>query len=100
MIDLHALRPQAGDGAGNILDLESDQIHAFAALLEEAPHGLRGIGRLQQLDVSDSDRQDRVLEPELLRLGSPIDFQPEQPGEALDRRLEVTHHDGQLDDIA
>src|SRR6266850_8354213 len=87
------------DAPRNVLALEADQIDALAVLGQEAADRLVGIGRLQELDVADARREDRVLESELPGLGAMMDLQPEETREPLDRGVQVAHHDGQLDDV-
>jgi hypothetical protein len=99
-VDTDAGLLQALDAGRNVLALAADEIDAFAVLGQEAADRLVRIGRLQELDVTDTRRQDRVLESELLGLRAMMDLQAEEPGEALDRGLDVAHEDGQLDAIA
>src|SRR5262245_18384607 len=99
-VDAHAFGPEPGDCAGDLLALEADEIDALAVLVEEASARLRGIARLQQLDVPDPRRQDRVLEPELLRLAPMVDLQPEQLREPLRRLVQIPDHDRQLDHVS
>src|SRR5437879_7937891 len=73
---------------------------ALAVLGQEAASRLVGIGRLQQLDVADPRRQDRVLEAELLGLRTMVHLEAEEAGEPFDRRVQVSHDDGQLYDVA
>src|SRR5260370_27765024 len=99
-VDAGTVRAQLGDGPGDVLALESDQVDAFAVLVEEAADGLGRIGRLQELDVADACGQDRVLEAELLGLAALVEPQPEQLGEVRDRLGQILHHDGQLDHVS
>src|SRR3989441_11995070 len=99
-VDAGAGLLQALDASRDVLALEAHEVDAFAVLGEEAADRLVRIGRLQELDVADPRRQDRVLESELLGLRSVMYFQSEEAGEALDRGVEIAHHDGQLDDVA
>src|SRR5262249_9055905 len=98
-VDARARLLQALDAAGNVLALEAHEVDALAVLGQEAADRLVQIGRLQELDVADARRQDRILEAELLRLAAVMHRQAEEAREALDRGLDVTHHDGQLDDV-
>src|SRR5439155_1622270 len=77
-----------------------DEVDAFTVLLEEAPDRLGRVRRLQELDVADPRRQDRVLESEFLGLAAAMDRQPEDLREPLDRGVEVPHDDRQLHDVA
>src|SRR5688500_7808452 len=67
-VDARALVLEPLHRAGDVLRVEPDEVHAFAVLLEELADGGVGARRLQELDVPHTERQDRVLEPELLRL--------------------------------
>src|ERR1700756_2505053 len=67
------------DGAGNVPAFEAHQVDALAVPREEAPRGLVGVRRLQQLDVANPRRQDRVLEAELLRLSTVVHHEAEEP---------------------
>src|SRR5713226_5597714 len=78
---------QALDAPRNVVALEAHEIDAFAVLGEETADRFVRVGRLQQLDVADPRREDRVLEPE-------------EAAEPLDRGVQVSHHDRQLDDVA
>src|SRR5262249_58657061 len=98
-VDAHAGLLEPLDAARDVLTLEADEIDALAVLGQEAADRLVRIGRLQELDVADARRQDRILEAELLRLAAVMHRQAEEAREALDRGLDVTHHDGQLDDV-
>ena len=89
VVHLHAVRPEALDAPGDVLALEADEVNALAVLREKAPDGLGRIGRLEQLDVADPRRQDRVLEAELLGLRAVMNAEPEDPRVPLDRRVEV-----------
>src|SRR2546428_6454965 len=91
---------QALDAPRNVVALEAHEIDAFAVLGEETADRFVRVGRLQQLDVADPRREDRVLEPELLRLRAMVNLEPEEAAEPLDRGVQVSHHDRQLDDIA
>src|SRR5256712_7967578 len=91
---------QALDAPRNVVALEAHEIDAFAVLGEEPADRFVRVGRLQQLDVADPRREDRVLEPELLRLRAMVNLEPEEAAEPLDRGVQVSHHDRQLDDIA
>jgi len=71
-VDLHAGSAQLRDGAGHVGALEADEIDALAALAQKPADGPVGIGRLQQLDVTDARRQDGVLEAEALRAVAPV----------------------------
>src|SRR5438128_4397676 len=99
-VDADAGLLQALDASRDVLALEAHEVDAFAVLGEEAADRFVRIGRLQELDVADTRRQDRVLESELLGVRSVMYFQTEEPGEALDRGVEIAHHDRQLDDVA
>src|SRR5204862_6819453 len=89
VIDLDAVLPEALDARADVLALEVDQVDALAVSGEEPAHGLRGVRRLEQLDVADSGRQDRVLEAELLGLRAAVDRQAEDARVALDGRAAV-----------
>src|SRR5262249_48643090 len=60
-----------------------------ALLREELAHRLVRVGGLHQLDVAGSQRQDRGLEAELLRLAALVHAEAEELRVALDRGLEV-----------
>src|SRR5262249_46173566 len=98
-VDARARLFQTLDAAGNVLALETHEVDALAVLGQEAADRLVRIGRLQELDVADARRQDRVLEAELLRLAAVVHLQAEESREPLDRSLDITHRDGQLDDV-
>ena len=100
VIDLDAVLPEALDARGDVLALEADQVDALAVPGEEPAHGLRGVRRLEQLDVADAGRQDRVLEAELLGLRAAVDRQAEDARVPLDGRVEVPDDDRQLHDVA
>src|SRR2546426_516512 len=87
------------DAPRNVLALEAHEIDAFTVLGEEAADRLVRLGRLQELDVADPRRQDRVLEPELLGLRAVMHREPEEALEPLDRGVQIAHDDRQLDDI-
>src|SRR2546422_2432199 len=88
------------DAAEDVPALEADEVDALTVLLEEAPDRLGRVRRLQELDVADPRRQDRVLESEFLGLAAAMDRQPEDLREPLDRGVEVPHDDRQLHDVA
>src|SRR5262245_6822669 len=67
-VDADAGRLEPLDAAGDVLALEAHEIHALAVLGQEAADGLVRVGRLQELDVADPGRENRVLESELLGL--------------------------------
>src|SRR5687768_15006848 len=87
VVHAHALVLEVLHAAGNVLGLEADEIDALALLREELADGLVGIRRLHQLDVARADRQDRVLEAELLGLAPLVHGEPEELAVALDRGL-------------
>src|SRR6266571_3434938 len=99
-VDPHPVAAQLRDRVGDVPALEPDEVDTLAVLREKAADGLGGIGRLHQLDVADPGGQDGVLEPELLGLAAVVDLQPEQPGEARHRLVQVPHDDRQLDDVS
>ena len=99
-VDLHAARAQLRHRAGDVGTLEADEINALAALGEKSSDGLVRIGGLQQLDVADARRQDRVLEAEALRRVAPVHGEAEELREARRRRVQVAHDHRQLDDVA
>src|SRR3989304_2583186 len=66
VIHPRALLPEVGGGGRNVLALEPHEVHALAVPGEKAARCLVRVRRLEQLDVADASRQDRVLEPELL----------------------------------
>src|SRR2546428_8823920 len=65
-------------GARDVLGLEPDEVDAFAFLREEFPDRLVRVRGLHQLDVAGAERQDRVLEPELLRLAARVHGETEE----------------------
>jgi hypothetical protein len=83
-----------------VLALEADEVHSLTVAGEELPDGLLRIGRLEQLDVADARRQDRVQEAELLRLSALVHLEAEEARVPLDRLVHVLHHHRQLDDVA
>lgn len=64
-------------------------------LLEEPAHRFRRIDGLQELDVTDACRQNRVPETELCGLSPTVHLQPEEGREPLDRGIEVVDDDRQ-----
>src|SRR5256886_15828257 len=85
VVDADAVRLELLDAAENVPALEADEVDALAVLLEEAPDRLGRVRRLQELDVADPRRQDRVLESEFLRLPAGVARQPEELPEPPDR---------------
>src|SRR5262245_2747438 len=98
-VDARARLLQALDAAGNVLALEAHEVDALAVLGQEAADRLVRIGRLQELDVADARRQDRILEAELLRLAAVMHRQAAESRVPLDRRLDVTHYEGESEDV-
>ena len=79
---------------------KAHQVDALAVLGEEAADRFVQVRRLQELDVADARREDRILESELLGLGAVMNLQPEEAREPLDRGVQVPHDDRQLYDVA
>src|SRR5215207_6823531 len=100
VIDPRALLLQMLDPGGHVLGVEADEVHALALLRKELADGLGGIGGLHQLDVALAERQDRVLEAELLRLAALVHGEPEEFGVARDRGVQIAHDHADLDSIA
>src|SRR6266851_2133383 len=100
LIGPRALFLQVGDGARDVLAFEADEIHALTVSREEAAHCLGRVRGLEQLDVADPRRQDRILEAELVRLAAVMHGEAEQAGVALHRRVQVPHDHRQLYDVA
>src|SRR5947208_1083449 len=99
VVDPDALRLESLDAPLDVMTLEADEVDALAVLLEEAPDRLGRVRRLQELDVPDPGRQNRVLESELLGLAPVMHVEAEDFREPLDRDVEVPHDHRQLDDV-
>src|SRR5688572_16369088 len=98
-VDLGTVGAELPHRAGNVGALEADEIDTLPAPLQEATDGLRRIGRLEELDVADAGREDGVAEPEALGVAPAVNLEVEQAREARGGRVQVSHHDGQLDDV-
>src|SRR5688500_3711008 len=97
-VHLRAAGAQLPDGARNVGALEANEVDTLTAPREEPADGLAGIGRLEQLDVTGAERQDRVTEAEVFGFAPAMLAQSEQPRVPGGRRIEIADDDGQLDD--
>src|SRR5919109_2103877 len=98
-IDLRAGSAELGNRARDVGALEADEIDALATARQEPAGCLGRVGRLQQLDVSRPQWQDRVAKAEVFGFAPVVLAQPEQPRVAGRRRIEIVDDDGQLDDV-
>ena len=85
VIDPYALRLESLDAPLDVMTLEADEVDALAMLFEETPDRLGRVRRLQELDVPDPGRQNRVLESKLLGLAPVMHVEAEDSREPLDR---------------
>ena len=79
--------------ARDVVGLEADVVHAFAALVEKPRHRAFGIDRLEELDLRVADGEQRRPHTLVTYLGGLVDVKPENVAVEAVRLLEAANHD-------
>src|SRR5207237_10186953 len=82
----------------DVVGFETEVVHSFAALLEEARDRPLRVDRLEELDLGMADAEERRTYPLIAHLGRLVDLEAESVAVEAVRVLEAANHDAHVVD--